>query len=437
MRALLKVPPLRLASSLLVSVFLFSHAAAAQSSDIAKQNELIEKLLNRIDQLEARVTELEGGKQAVNRPAPAVEKGAETQAALAAPAPQAAHDHDRAGTSIEAATASTFPSMKLSGFGDINFTANDRPGTKSSFNEGQFILHISSALSSRVTYFGELSLTARTDAGTGAPPATGFNAEVERTIIRFDQSDHLKISFGRYHTPVSYWNTQFHHGSWLQTTASRPEMIQFGGSFIPVHFVGALAEGAFSAGGLNLNYNAGVGNGRSSVLSRSGDWGDVNNNKAWLATVFIKPDKLYGLQAGASVYRDKIDVTGRPEAQEWIESAHLVWAKENPEFIAEFFNINHKVAGTNVVTNSQSWYAQMAYRLPFADHWKPYYRYEYLHTPNSDAIFKGLNLGFSSSTVGVRYDISSFAALKFEYRNQARPGLANINVAWAQTSFTF
>jgi hypothetical protein len=282
-----------------------------------------------------------------------------------------------------------------------------------------------------------LSLTARTDAGTGSPPVTGFNAEVERTIIRFDQSDHLKISFGRYHTPVSYWNTQFHHGSWLQTTASRPEMIQFGGSFIPVHFVGALAEGAFSAGGLNLNYNAGVGNGRSSVLSRSGDWGDVNNNKAWIATVFIKPDKPYGLQAGASVYRDKIDVTGRPEAQEWIESAHLVWQKENPEFIAEFFNINHKIAGTNVVTNNQSWYAQVAYRLPFADHWKPYYRYEYLHTPNSDAIFKGLNLGFSSSTVGVRYDISSFAALKFEYRNQARPGLANINVAWAQTSFTF
>jgi hypothetical protein len=83
----------------------------------------------------------------------------------------------------------------------------------------------------------------------GSPPAPGFNFEVERSIIRFDQSDKLKISFGRYHTPINYWNTQYHHGSWLQTSESRPEMVQFGGSFLPIHFVGALAEGALPAGG--------------------------------------------------------------------------------------------------------------------------------------------------------------------------------------------
>jgi hypothetical protein len=400
--------------------------ASAQTTDAEKQNQLIQQLLQRIDKLESRVSELEGSRTVtVARPLLPDSQ----------PAPSM-RDHDH-GTSIQEQATTSYPSLKLSGFGDVNYTASDRPGTKSGFNEGQFILHISSALSPRVNYFAEVSLTARSDAGTGAPPATGFNAEVERTIIRYDQSDHLKISFGRYHTPISYWNTEFHHGSWLQTTASRPEMVQFGGSFIPVHFVGALAEGAFAAHGLNLNYNAGIGNGRSSVLSRDGDWGDVNNNKAWLGTVFVKPDKLYGLQAGASIYRDKIDVTGRPESHEWIQSAHLVWAKESPEFIAEFFNVNHQIAGTNVVTNSQAWYAQVAYRLPFASRWKPYYRYEAIHTPDADAIFKGLNLSMSGSTAGVRFDISNFAAFKLEYRNQARPGLANINVAWAQTSFTF
>src|SRR5204862_5228588 len=130
----------------------------------------------------------------------------------------------------------------------------------------------SSALSSRVNYFGEISFAARIDAGTGSPPAAGFNVEIERSIIRYDQSDMLKLSFGRYHTPINYWNTAYHHGSWLQTTISRPEMTQFGGSFIPVHFVGALAEGELPAGGLNLNYNAGVGNGRGAVISRGGDF---------------------------------------------------------------------------------------------------------------------------------------------------------------------
>jgi hypothetical protein len=418
---------------LLATLFACCAFAAAQTTEVDKQNQLIQQLLQRIDKLEARVSELEGAKapptvtQLVSQNTPVTQS---------AEPPAAVRDHDH-GTSIQEQAATSYPSLKLSGFGDVNFTASDRKGTTSGFNEGQFILHFSSALSARVNYFAEVSLTARTDAGLGTPAAPGFNVELERNIIRFDQSDHLKISFGRYHTPISYWNTAFHHGSWLQTTASRPEMIQFGGNFIPVHFVGALAEGSFAAHGLNLNYNAGIGNGRSSVLSRAGDWGDINNDRAWLGTVFVKPDKLYGLQAGASYYSDKLDVTGRPEAAERIESAHLVWAKESPEFIAEFFNVSHKVAGTDFWTHNQAWYAQLAYRLPFASRWKPYYRYEQIHTPNSDQIFKGLNLSLSSSTAGVRFDISNFAALKFEYRNQARPGLSNINVAWAQTSFTF
>jgi hypothetical protein len=397
------------------------------------QAELINRLLARVDELEKRVAELEtsrgpaGGTvtRAEVSPAPFV-------AAAPTPAPSAAHDH---GTLIEPPT--TYPSLRISGFGDVNYAASTQPGTKSGFNEGQFILHLTSALSSRVAYFGELSITARTDAGAGSPPAPGFNVEVERSFIRFDQSDYLKLSFGRFHTPISYWNTAFHHGSWLQTTASRPESIMFGGSFIPVHFVGALAEGALPAGGLNLNYNFGVGNGRSSVLSRGGDFGDVNNNRAWLAGVFLKPDKLYGLQVGGSVYRDKINATGKPEAEEWITSAHLVWARENPEFISEFFNVRHAFPGSSTTASSQAWYAQTGYRLPRLTEWKPYFRYEYMHIPQADLVFRGTVASVYGSTTGVRYDISSFAALKLEWRNTYRSGFKNYNGLWMQTSFTF
>jgi hypothetical protein len=44
--------------------------------------------------------------------------------------------------------------------------------------------------------FGEITLTARSDAGTGSPPAASFNAEVERIIIRYDANDYFKVSFG-------------------------------------------------------------------------------------------------------------------------------------------------------------------------------------------------------------------------------------------------
>ena len=419
--------------------------AGAQTTD-PETKQLIERLLNRIDSLEKRVAELE--QSASTRAVPA-------QPAPSAPSPaatiEAVHQgHEQVAPPPESAGPPALPAMHISGFADLDFSATDLHGPNggfqpltllgqhSGFSEGQFVLQISSALSSKVSVFSELSLTARADAGTGEPPAPGFNPEVERLIVRYDWNDFFKVSFGRYHTPINYWNTAYHHGTWLQTSIDRPEMTQFGGSFIPVHFVGMLVEGAVPADGLNLNYNVGLGNGRGQVLSRAGDLGDINNNRAWLVNAFVKPDQLYGLQVGGSVYHDELNpLTGAP-AREWIQSAHLVWAKETPEFIAEFANVRHEPINGGVSSNSQAFYAQTAYRLPWAQKlWKPYYRFEYIHVPESDTLFRVVVPSFEGSTLGVRYDISSFAALKFEYRHYIRRDLPSINGAFMQTSFTF
>src|SRR5690348_17091523 len=211
------------------------------------------------------------------RPQDATPSGAQSQGASRTPAM----------ADMQMPAGDTYPNLKIVGFGDVDYSDTKRPEGPQGFSLGQFVLHMTSALSPRVTFFGEISMTARADAGTGSPAATGFNVEVERMIVRFDKSDQLKVSFGRYHTPINYWNTAFHHGEWLQTTIARPEMIQFGGKFLPVHFVGALVEGVTPAGGLNLNYQVGLGNGRNSVISRAGDAGDVNSKRAVLATAFI------------------------------------------------------------------------------------------------------------------------------------------------------
>jgi len=428
---------------------------AGQTTAPVISAELAQKLLDRIDSLEKRVAELEGTRAmaaAVPPPTlpptlpPTIAANAAVSAPLVAPivapvvAPATPGGHDHGGAMNAGDQAPSYPSLKLSGFGDFNFSSTDQPGAKSGFNEGQFVLHMSSALSPRVSFFGEISLTARTDAGTGTPPVTGFNVEVERSIIRFDQSDYFKVSFGRFHTPINYWNTEFHHGSWLQTTISRPEMVQFGGRYIPVHFVGAMVEGAIPADGVNLNYNVGIGNGRGSIISRDGDAGDNNNNRAWLVNLFAKPDKLFGLQTGGSVYHDLITLPNGLNYYELITAGHLVWTKENPEFIAEFANINHEQARTTRDSNSQAFYVQLGYRLPFGQRlWKPYYRYEFIHAPATDGVFSVQGFpNLSGSTFGVRYDISSFAAIKAEYRDLRRaPGVPNTHGAFFQTSFTF
>ncbi len=337
----------------------------------------------------------------------------------------------------ERPAGSEYPSLHMVGFGDVNFSATNDSGSKSGFNEGQFVLHFSSALSAKVSFVGELSFTARSDAGTGSPPAPGFNPEVERAIIRFDQSDYLKISLGRYHTPINWWNTEFHHGLWLQTSISRPEMTKFGGTFIPVHFVGGLIEGALPASGMNVNYSFGLGNGRGTVTSRAGDAGDNNNNRAWLANIYVRPDALFGLQVGGAVYNDKITLANGHEFGEWIASGHLVWRKEDPEFIAEVANIQHKDVLTDVSYNNISYYVQLGYRLPILDNvLKPYVRYEYMKIDVNDEVFR-LVPGLNETTAGIRYDISELAALKGEYRNVRHPGRPNYDALFMQVCFTF
>ena len=335
--------------------------------------------------------------------------------------PQSASPHD-AGAQ-QPAEAHDYPNLHIAGFGDIDFSQTKHLEGPRGFSLGQFVLHMTSELSPRVTFFGEISFTARSDAGTGTPAAAGFNAEIERMILRFDESDRLKVSFGRYHTPINYWNTAFHHGQWLQTTISRPEMIQFGGRFLPVHFVGALAEGAVPAGGWNVNYEAGFGNGRGSVISRAGDAGDNNDFHATLLTVFSKPDRLYGFQFGGSMYFDKITLADTRNFGERIVAGYAVWQKETPELIAEVASVRHQPSEGTLVSWSHAYYIQAAYRLPQLNHtFKPYFRFEHVGVNPQDVVFQVqpvLNLD-GGVTLGLRYDASQFAAIKGEYRTWSR-----------------
>jgi hypothetical protein len=405
--------------------------ARGQTSLAPEQIETVKALLQRIEQLEKRVSELEA-RQTIAAAAPAV---AASNAAVARNSPpqgvldKSAQIQQREAVSAAAQQAEIhYPSLQIHGFGDVDFGATDLHGVTSGFSLGQFDLHFASALSQKVSYFAETTLTAQ---------PTGYSSEVERTIIRYDYDDYFKISFGKYHTPIGYWNTAYHHGAWLQTTINRPDMVRIGGTFIPVHFVGFLAEGAIPSGGAGLNYSFGVGNGRGNLISRAGDAGDNNNNRAWVANLFARPVGLYGLQFGVSLYRDKITLPDGRNFREWITGAHLVWTKESPEFLAEFANVNHRQVLTNLETNSQAFYVQLGYRLPwFEKSLKPYYRFEYTHTPLSEQVFGNQDL--VGSTLGLRYDITNYAAFKGEYRNTERqPSTPTANGIFFQTAFTF
>jgi hypothetical protein len=149
-----------------------------QAGDSAGQADQIQSLLSRIDRLERRMADLEKELAAAS---PSARPSQDVR-----PAAHSAHPDVSA---ADPGREINYPSLKIAGFSDINFAATDQRGTRSGFNEGQFILHLNSNLAPKVTFLGELSLSARSDAGTGTPAATGFNASnaplsgSSRTII--------------------------------------------------------------------------------------------------------------------------------------------------------------------------------------------------------------------------------------------------------------
>lgn len=319
-------------------------------------------------------------------------------------------------------------STQVLGFSDVDYVQTDRdvPG---GFVLGQMVGHVVSSLSDRLFFSTELSATGR---------PTGYSFEVERVILRYDFSDLLKISAGRYHTPISYWNTAFHHGLWLQTSVSRPQMIRFGNQFMPVHFIGLMAEGALPGTPLGLGYVAGIGNGRQDDLSRGGDAGDVNDHRAWVLGLTSRPMSIYGLEVGASLYRDRVPSAVDPVG-ETIYSAHVVWLKETPEIIAEYARVLHdeSATGEGAVAND-AYYVQVGYRLPGALRaFKPYARAERLDAAGDDPVFAPLDLGYNAIIAGVRYDFAPLAALKGEYRNERFEGAGRSNSFYVQLAFTF
>lgn len=334
------------------------------------------------------------------------------------------------------------PRLRISGFSDVNFFAQNEaaPGAShSGFRDGQFVLHFASQLAPRLSAFAETTLTLQSGHGS--------TANVERLIIRYALSDALKFTMGRYHTPVNWWNTAYHHGLWLQTTIGRPEMIKFGGAFLPVHFLGAMAEGVIPVGPLQFDYQLGIGNGRAAdAHDTAGGKGDDDNNRALVASINVRHDGFYRLNIGASAYRDKLSIQlpSEDRIREEITAMHVAWTDERPELIVEAASVRHESESTGQTWEHTAMYAQLGWRLPWHEgRWKPYLRYESINPKGGDPVFlhngtEPLVLNQDIEMIGLRHEFADFAALKLELRRQQqRQPKRDVEGVHVQIAFTF
>jgi hypothetical protein len=331
--------------------------------------------------------------------------------------------------------------LRIRGFGDISLHGDTQKGDTTSFSLGQLDLFVTSDVSDKFKFLGEIVFEGGPDNyyGVTEGEANSYSVDIERYLMQYSYNDHLNISAGRGHTAIGYYNTAYHHSTWLQTTTGRPFLFEFEdhGGILPVHMVGVSASGQIPSGSLGLHYVAEVGNGRSSrnPLEEEPVQNEVDdqNHKAFNLALFARPEAVHGLQTGFSVYRDVLAPDNAPRVGETILAAHAVLIRPKYEWLNEALLDRHSLIGTSTVFNTPGFYTQVSRQ--FAS-FRPYFRYQYVNVANNEPIFPDVALRHGPS-LGLRYDASESVALKFQYdytylRNQ--PGVNGLTL---QLGFTF
>ncbi|KAA6460275.1 hypothetical protein DYQ86_14645 [Acidobacteria bacterium AB60] len=461
MRVLKTLPglPVRFA---LAAAFLAMCGAALPAQDSAKQvlvdERTLQGLLTRVEQLEARVKQLENERNppqaAESRPAAPEGNTRPEQmpAALMSSHPAKAEPQEPASSnSAESEQVQLDNAMermdvsrtllRIRGFGDISLHGDNRKGDNTSFSLGQLDLFVTSDISDKFRFLSEIVFEdGGTDIyGTQVGDRNSFGVDIERYLLQYSHNDYFNLSAGRGHTSIGYYNTEYHHSSWLQTATGRPFLFDFEdhGGILPIHLVGVTASGQIPSGALGLHYVAEVGNGRASrtplISEPVQNAMDDENHKAFNFAAFARPEAVRGLQTGFSFYRDVLSPSGMPRVDESILAGHAVLIRPKYEWLNEAVLDRHTVHGTGALYNTPAFYTQLSRQI---GSYRPYMRYQYMNVARTEPIFPDVGLRQGPS-LGVRFDASESVALKLQYDYTRLRNQPALNALELQLGFTF
>lgn len=261
--------------------------------------------------------------------------------------------------------------------------------------------------------------------------ASGDVGEIARLQAGWRLDSGATLWLGRFHNPQGYWNTQHHHGTYVQTAIGRPGIERFDdeGGILPSHFVGLLLDGRRAAGEGVVRYELGLG--QSGVLEPSGIespklFGAPRGRRLTAsARVSYSPRDGDPTALGAFLGRNRLSAEEVPDASEvrqTVGGIFGVWARENLRLTGAVFFIENDLdnGATRRTGRFANAYLQAEYQANPA--WTAYGRLEDSRGDANDPYLALFPRFVARQTVaGMRWDFARHQALKFEY---ARPLLA-------------
>ncbi|HET7291503.1 MAG TPA: hypothetical protein VFM88_03670 [Vicinamibacteria bacterium] len=326
------------------------------------------------------------------------------------------------------------PRLVIKGFGDIDYryTGGDGEDTPNTFSLGQLDIFMTSELSDSLSVLAEVVVESEENEEA--------IVDVERYQIKYSASDWLNVVLGRMHTALGHWNQTYHHGTWFQTTALRPEVYRFEdeGGVLPIHEVGLQVLGTRPVGGVLLEYNLSLTNGRGRNREEIVVTQDHNASKALNLWLGLKPSALPGLRFGGVVRFDQIPEdlqgSGRAELSEVILGGFATYERAGVEALFELIRVEHEDEAAAVRYDTTGYYVQAAYGL---GRFKPYYRFDSLEVADGDPFYRQDTTDIRKHTVGLRVDPWTWAALKAELSFEDPDPGEKVNGVALQAAFTF
>lgn len=290
--------------------------------------------------------------------------------------------------------------LQLRGFADVGARVSGEKGRRGGFDVGQFDLYLTSQLSEKLSFLAETVFEYDND----------YVVDVERVIVTYAASRAFRVSLGKHHTPIGYWNTRYHHGSLIQPTAERPLLFAFEdeGGVLPIHAVGVLASGR-DLSRLHVGYDVLLGNGYGTPPT-----GDDDSHKA--ATVAVFSQLNSALRLGASYHADRIPEGSFTQARDTLgkqvslsfAGGYLAYEGAALEFVGELQALSSRAVGADP---ARSWGSTVyaGYRRGVV---VPYLRVDRIHADPADAYLDGGTM--TQRLLGARVDLGASGVLKAE-----------------------
>jgi hypothetical protein len=296
----------------------FAAAAIYASPNVVlgqeRQDEIIQKLLARVEALEREVAALK-------------QTAAPSQAQQVQPAPAdlvpvaAAPRQDTAVTADLPEPEPAEPSKyTFHGYADAGFVRNEDGLSDKRFNLGEIDLFATARISPKLNALVEVVLETDNQLQVAEVPVN-----LERLLLQYRENKYFNLDIGSYRTALGFYNTTL-RGSWLQTALTRPMIFTFedDGGFLPLHNVGLSANGIVPTGDLGLHYVVEVGSSRN--YAQPGRTGfDLEQNAALNVALFARPRVIPGLQVGFSYYHDKFSPEPGSNLARSVWTAHVVY----------------------------------------------------------------------------------------------------------------